>query len=375
MINSMLELRVRLRDALGLTYPDRGAERTITEMLDWIGRAQDLSAIRDGGVARHFSIKKGWATSYPETTGYIVTTMLDGRYDPNAADSRRRGIAMLDWLVSIQFPEGGFRGGIIGQEPVVPVTFNTGQILIGLASGAELNPSYKEAMHKAARWLVETQDADGCWRRFATPFAKKDEKTYETHVSLGLFGAHNVDPMRGYQAAGLKQVDWALTNQAANGWLDKCCLDDPADPYTHTLGYALRGIVGAYESSGQQKYLDAAVKTADALLAQQQPDGKLFGRFDKNWKPTVGWVCLTGLSQISESWLMLSRMANRPDYLAAGRKANAFVRRSIAPTGHDGIRGGVKGSLPVSGHYGKWQYLNWAAKFTIDANRAELALS
>ena len=37
------------------------------------------------------------------------------------------------------------------------------------------------------------------------------------------------------------------------------------------------------------------------------------------------------------------------------------------------IRGGVKGSQPIGGDYGKWQYLNWACKFTIDANRAELA--
>ena len=276
MISSTLELGVRLKDALGLTYPDRGPERTIAECLAWLGVAQDNSASADGGVARHFSIKKGWATSYPETTGYIVTTMLDGRHDPDPAASRVRAIRMLDWLVSIQFAEGGFRGGIIGQQPVVPVTFNTGQILIGLASAAGLDPRYKAAMAKAADWLVATQDDDGAWRRFATPFAKQDEKTYETHVALGLFAAHSVDPGRGWQAAGLKQVDWALGNQKANGWLDKCCLDDPADPYTHTLGYALRGIAGAYESCGRGKRrgLDAAIRTADALLAKQEKDGR-----------------------------------------------------------------------------------------------------
>ena len=374
MISSTLELSVRLKDSLGLGNPDRGPRQAVADCLSWLGTAQDRSASADGGVARHFSIKKGWATSYPETTGYIVTTMLDGRHDPDPAGSRRRAIRMLDWLVSIQFPEGGFQGGTIGQQPVVPVTFTTGQILMGLSAGAGIDPRYKAAMEKAADWLAATQDADGCWRRFATPFAKKDEKTYETHVALGLFAAHAVDPGRGWQAAGLKQVEWALGNQKANGWLDKCCLDDPADPYTHTLGYALRGIVGAYESSEQKRYLDAAIRTADALLAKQGKDGRLAGRFDAGWQPTVSWVCLTGLSQISESWLMLSRLAGRPDYAEAGRKANAFVRRTIVADGPETIRGGVKGSLPVSGHYGKWQYLNWAAKFTIDANRAELAL-
>ena len=36
------------------------------------------------------------------------------------------------------------------------------------------------------------------------------------------------------------------------------------------------------------------------------------------------------------------------------------------------LRGGVKGSFPVDGDYGRYQLLNWAAKFAIDANILEL---
>jgi len=32
-----------------------------------------------------------------------------------------------------------------------------------------------------------------------------------------------------------------------------------------------------------------------------------------------------------------------------------------------GLRGGVKGSYPVDGDYGRYQLLNWAAKFFVDA--------
>ena len=34
-------------------------------------------------------------------------------------------------------------------------------------------------------------------------------------------------------------------------------------------------------------------------------------------------------------------------------------------------RGQVKGSFPVDGAYGRFQYLNWACKFTVDANLLE----
>jgi hypothetical protein len=34
-------------------------------------------------------------------------------------------------------------------------------------------------------------------------------------------------------------------------------------------------------------------------------------------------------------------------------------------------RGGIKGSFPVDGSYGKFQYLNWACKFFIDSHLLE----
>ena len=34
----------------------------------------------------------------------------------------------------------------------------------------------------------------------------------------------------------------------------------------------------------------------------------------------------------------------------------------------------MKGSFPVDGDYGRFEFLNWACKFTVDANVQELAL-
>ena len=359
----------------GLYPADPGAARIVDEGIAWLGRAQDHSATQDGGVARHYSLLDGWAASYPETTGYIVSTLISHGQQKGGGESISRARRMLDWLVSIQFPEGGFQGGMIGQTPRVPVTFNTGQILIGLCSGADLDPRYRNAMQKAADWLAATQDEDGCWRKFSTPFARSGVKSYETHVSLGLFRAAALEPARFYAEAALKQIDWALTNQASNGWLANCCLTDPARPLTHTLGYALRGIVEAYLYSKDDRYLQAACRTADGLMGALRSDGKLPGRLDANWQPVVDWVCLTGASQIAESWLLLHQAAGRTDYRNAALLANAFVRRTVCVDGPAELRGAVKGSFPVDGLYGRWQYLNWACKFTIDANRAELALA
>ncbi len=359
-------------DLKGLPAKDIGADRAIDAGIAWLGRTQDLSKSRDGGSARHFSLIDGWSASYPETSGYIVETLVRYADQTGRREALDRARRMLDWLVAIQYPEGSFQGGMIDQTPKMPVTFNTGQILIGLAAGAALDKRYLDAMRRAADWLVETQEPNGSWQKYATPFARPGDKVYETHVSRGLFDAHAIDPTRGYLEAGMKQVDWALTHQKANGWLASCCLSNPERPLTHTLGYALRGIVSAYLASKEPRYLDAARLTADALLAVLGPDGKLRGRFDQEWRPTVNWVCLTGSSQIAECWLLLHRETGSEDYLRAGLLANSYVRRTITTDRDPDTDGGVKGSFPVNGLYGQWQYLNWACKFTIDANLVEL---
>lgn len=365
----------RARDRDGLPEVDPGPDAVIHEGITWLGRAQDRSASADGGVARDYSLIKGWATSYPETTGYIIPTMLAYASEFNAPDARERAIRMLDWLVAIQLPDGGFQGGRIDSKPVMPVTFNTGQILLGLAAGAAgIDGRYLAPMHRAAVWLVDSQDSDGCWRRHPTPFAAPGLKSYETHVAWGLLEAARVAPDRGYGEAGLVNVRWALQQQHDNGWFAHCCLSNPDRPLTHTIGYVLRGVLEAWRYSGDRLYLDAARLTADGLMTALEPDGRLPGSLYSDWSPAADWVCLTGSVQNAHCWMMLYQGTGERRYLDAARKANAFVRRTIRLVGPDETRGAVKGSFPVNGAYGRYEYLNWAVKFMVDANMLERSL-
>lgn len=377
-VRDYLELTAAAKDELrkdraGLPDHDPGIDRAIKEGIGWLCRAQDRSTTKDGGVARHFSLKSGWSSSYPETTGYIVPTFLAYAYENNDAEIRSRAFRMLDWFLRIQFPEGGFQGGLVDSTPVVPVTFNTGQILLGLAAGAiEDSDKYGAAMGRAADWLVTTQDSDGCWRSQPTPFASPGEKAYETHVAWGLFEAARVEPNRGYAEAALKNIDWALTHKQANGWYANCCLGDPLRPLAHTLGYVLRGVVEAYRYSERPDLLQACIETADGLLTAIDVDtGFIPGRLDSSWRGCVDWACLTGSVQIATCWLMLYGMTNNERYLAAALAANRYVRRTMSVDGNDDVRGGIKGAFPVNGQYGAFEYLNWACKFFVDSNMLE----
>jgi hypothetical protein len=355
------------RDRNGAPRHDAGNRAVIDGAIDWLCAAQDHSKTRDGGVARDFSLIDSWASSYPETTGYIIPTFLTHAAEGDPRQLRERARRMLDWLVLIQLPSGAFQGGKIDSTPVKPVTFNTGQTLFGLAYGEATFGGYLASLERAADWLVATQDADGCWRNYPTPFASPGEKTYETHVAWGLLEAERVRPNRGYAEAALKNIRWAASKQRDNGWLADCCLTHPSMPLTHTLGYALRGLIEGYRFSGDRGVAAAARRTADALLEKLGDDGFLAGRFEPDWSAAVPWACLTGTAQIAHCWLMLHEDTGAAQYLDAGKRANAFVRRTVRLDAPDGIKGGVKGSHPIDGGYGPFEYPNWAAKFLIDS--------
>lgn len=355
------------RDAAGLPVYDPGTARVLPLLVAWLALAQDKSLSHDGGVARDYSLVNGWAASYPETTGYIIPTLLEHARRTGDTRVRERALRMADWLVSIQYPDGGFQGGKVDSTPVVPVTFNTGQILLGLAAAQLETGRYLGPMRHAADWLLATQDADGCWRRFASPFAGAGDKVYDTHIAWGLFEAARIDPDRGYGQAGLKNLRWALQFMASNGWFANCCLSDPLRPLTHTLGYALRGVIEAYRFDPQPDFLAAAQRAAQGLLSALRPDGFLPGRLAADWSAVDDWACLTGTAQVAICWLLLHQITDDNCYLDGAQRANSYVRRTMRLDACEEQRGAVKGSFPVCGDYGRYEYLSWASKFTADS--------
>lgn len=354
------------KDRAAGTREDPGAAAAIEAGLNWLGLAQDRSRTGDGGVARDYGVVSGWASSYPETTGYIVPTFLEHGGLENDREARAR--RMLDWLVSIQFAEGAFQGGMVDETPVRPVTFNTGQILFGLTAGAaRFGEPYGRAMTSAADWLVRTQSSDGCWRAHPSPFAKPGEKTYDTHVAWALLEASRLTGRTDYAEAGLANIRWAIGHQRDNGFLDRCCLSNGMAPLTHTLGYALRGILEGYRFSGDPALLDASRRLADGVRSALRPDGFLAGRLDETWNARVNWSCLTGSVQIAACWLLLFDNESRHEDRDAALAANAYVRRTLDLAAPAETCGAVRGSFPIDGEYNAFQFPNWAAKFMVDS--------
>ncbi len=358
---------------------DRAVENSAVNMPDiqvlnlllvWMGLAQDSNAAGDNGVARHFSHLHGWGYSYPETTGYILETFIKSNKFVRSSTNLDRAKKMADWLTSIQLENGGFTGSTVDriQEYPLPVVFNTGQILIGLASAfTQFGEKYRTPMCKAASWLLSVQDSDGKWSRNKSPVAMPGLATYDTHVAFGLLEAAKSSGNQVYSESAFRNIEWAISQQSDNGWFANCCLSNPDAPLTHTLGYTMRGIWQAYEYSQTELFLNSVTKTSDAIVDILKKNGYLPGRLTKNWEPAVQWQCLTGNSQIAIVLLRMYSLTNESKYHKAALQLINSVKGTIRTSGTPELIGGVRGSEPVQGGYCSYQYPNWAAKFTADA--------
>ena len=359
------------RDIRGLATKDPCIESVLKAGFAWLARAQDCSSSADGGSARHYDLFSGWSSSYPETTGYILNTWIARAKETGDSCLRERIHKAVRWLNSVQLSDGGFPGGTIAENRTIPAVFNTGQIVLGLSDALPFLEMDLTPLKHAADWLLTMQDPDGGWHRSPQPFAPDGAHTYDAHVAWSLMAAATTTGNSAYFDAAIRNILWVLHHQLPNGWFTHCSLWKPDEALTHTIGYALRGVVEAWAATGNDQFRTAALTTAHAILKQQSIDGSIPGCFNPLWQPTVHWSCLTGISQISLCWMRLYELTADHTFLSAAQKANAFVRKTIPMDANLAIHGAVAGSFPIYGRYCRFQYPNWATKFTMDAQMCE----
>jgi hypothetical protein len=362
-----------------LTHPRKSPVPGVDPLaaaMAWICAAQD--ATDDGGVARSFAFayqpyfkRKGWMASYPETTGYIIPTMFDYAQRSGRAEFFERAVRMADWECAVQMPNGAVQGGTIDASPT-PAVFNTGQVLFGWIRAFQEtgNDRYLHAAIRAGDYLVAAQDADGAWRKSLSNFAMSEQPhhTYNTRTAWGLLLLGESTGKDAYRNAAVRNIEFAMTERRSSGWFDNNCLYDRVRPLLHTIAYSLRGMLEVGIATNNATFINAARKGADALLARQRDDGSLPARFDEHWRPAATYSCVTGNSQMGTVWARLHDVTADPRYLEGLRRANAFVRSvQWLGTGNPGLDGGISGSHPFHGAYGRFEVLNWAVKFFADS--------
>lgn len=335
--------------------------------MEWLKRAQDAGA--DRGVSYGVKFGQDFDLSYPETTGYVCQTFVDQERLTGDEGLLRRAREMADWEIAIQLDSGAVMGGKVNTNPT-PAVFNTGMVLLGWS--ALINRTgeepYKQAARRASEWLLSVQEPDGNWIRGNSAFASSRTTLYNVKAAWGLCEAGVALGERRFVEAAVRNAEYCVAQQHTNGWFPNCCLTDASKPLLHTIAYTMQGLLGIAKLTKRQHFVAAAQKTADAQLRIMREDGFLPGRQDENFGSMSEWCCLTGSAQTSIVWSELFLLTGQEQYRTAARRVNRYLMAHHDVANPDPrLRGGVPGSWPVWGDYGRLMILNWATKFFVDA--------
>jgi hypothetical protein len=341
---------------------------------DWLLRSIKACDGRGSAVyySRWFRPWRGWMWPYPETTGYIIPTLLRYGEFADRPDCIAIAVRQADWLVSLQFADGGLPGSHVAHNRVLPPSvFNTGQMILGLVAAADHTGEHKylNSAGRAASWLAGELDAStGTWGQHA--YVKGYSPAYNTRVCWPMLEVHVRAPDDNVRAAAIRALntiaDWCQDSGAIQNWGFK-----PGAPaFTHTIAYTLRGFweSGRLLGKAGDRYARLAWVSAEVLRRQMELRGRLAGAYDLSLRGRYWYTCLTGNCQLALIWMKLGEQLGDARYLSAALKAlQVVIDRQRIHHPDPNVRGAIPGSSPFWGRYLALRYPNWAAKFYLDA--------
>lgn len=249
------------------------------------------------------------------------------------------------------------------------VVFNTAQVVRGLLALHTLAPQagYAGAAVRAGEWILSVQEADGAWR---THNFLGSARVYDSYVDAPLLALHAHAGDARFRAAAERNLAWIMAKQGANGWFADAdnTIKHNRRPITHTIAYAVDGMLDCGLALQDEGMVAAARRTADAVLARYLGQGKLFGRYDHAWQGSEAAIT-TGCAQFTIIWAKLAEVTGEPKYGDAAQRMAAWLVEVQARSmrGPGDAHGALSGSFPLWGRYERFAFPNWGTKYFIDA--------
>ncbi len=349
---------------------------------NWIVRS--IEACGGEGSAAFYSRiyrpLRGWAEPYPETTGYIIPSLMEFSRFAGRPDLMDLAVLQARWVMSLQYLDGALPGGAVihSKTPAGPSIFNTGQMILGLVAAFDQtgDAQFLQSAGNAARWLAdEVNESAGTWTTHG--YASGFSPAYYTRVCWPMLEVWRRTQEARIRTRALRVLDTICGWQQENGTFLNWGFARGRPAFTHTIAYTIRGLLesGRILGAEGQRYIEQGTRAALAMREQLQLKGRLAGAYEQDLRGHAWYTCLTGNCQLAIIWLKLTEATGDPEYLRAALQALWLVmRKQRMHWCTRNTRGAIAGSSPFWGRYLIVRYPNWAAKFFLDAVMATHAL-
>ncbi|MFN0217660.1 MAG: hypothetical protein ACKVP4_02475 [Hyphomicrobium sp.] len=351
---------------------DRVPEENLGAAIGWLMKS--IEACDGHASSKGYRFMKGWMPPYPETSGYIIPTLLAlerQRKDGTFADTAS---AIGIWLTQIQRPDGGFSGGELGLQ-TEPDVFDTGMILLGF------NALIKRGDHDhflrpgrmAAEFLVGSMDDSGC---FVRNMSHNIVHAYNVRAAWALMAYGSLTDDRQLIDRAADCAMWTIAQQNEHGFYLKNNFKPGGNANTHGTAYVMRGLLQIHYLTADERILSSVCRAADKVCELYERRSWIAAELGPQWEYLSSHICLTGYAQLSIVLYRLFVVTRKPHYRnTADRLLEAVARLQSLDAPGAPWHGAIAGSFPIYGRYAPLQYPNWATKFFIDAILAQRAVA
>lgn len=332
------------------------------------------------GLLCSFRPSLGWCRPYPETSGYVLPTMLhvnNRLFDPELSliiETIRNRIGEAQCL------DGGFTT-CDNKETYV---FDTLAILDGLDRSGGIPPNID--LLKALEYLENMLTPDGFWncRRLSDGIAMNTPVEWNsgfTYINIrGLRILQKLGEQMGSDIA-LRALDWVKRELSRSEWVDNQSnlrlgsFRGCSSIYTHPVGYIIEGLLDAIECFPEEsKWLwDTTVRIINgSILPYIKSDGFVpwENRFDGSVSE-YAYVC--GVAQYASVLAKMYWRNRNPEYFSASKNCLMYVQNVIQATAFQYPEASglsfqyANKEYQFSEKYGVSQINIWTIKYFIDA--------
>ena len=351
----------------------------VKNSLNWIKNAQE--AYPDGGISRGFCLLGkteksnylGWQLSYPETSGYLLPTLINikKKFKLDNIDSVIDRLAYFLYSVS---KAKAVKGGSLNKKNSFSV-FDTAQVIRGLIAYYKFrnNDIFKKRAIDCGNFILDSE-INNSGKISSKYIAEKSILISENdgchiYVAPALLELFKITNNVSFKNLAIRIIETTLKYQSRNGYFEKSDFSKNDKILTHNLGYILEGLIDSYLIIGEQKYLDSAELTLKNLLYLIEQDGSLNGYITNELKNSDDkYECLVGSAQIAICFYKFAKIKKNKSFEEAGEKIffNLKKKQNNYDENFGGGIGAIWGSWPISGKYQQYEAINWANKFYLD---------
>jgi len=331
-----------------------------------------------GGVRSFFDEKKmEFAFLYPEITGYFASTMrflFEHEQNDHYVTLAK---ASCDWLIQLHKKFGGIIQGISPQG--IPkkfvYSFDTGICSKGLLDCYMIskNKTYLEYAKNLNQWILdETLENNGFvkpLKNLETGKFEEDDKVWYKksgclHIKLviPLLQNYKITKDESLKNSAKKIADSICSFQNSNGSI--LLHKDDKIINLHTMSYALEGLIYAYDTIGDEKYLHCCKKALDWCEQNIQEDGSIDLWFNSKYHSKSSYP----IAQLIRLKILLAKI-NGAEIDETTKKFESFLLSLQAQNDDYKISGGFYEEFGKSifGWKKTLKVNSWASMFSLQA--------